>query len=186
MTDREKSIKAFQEEEKQHKEEIQEKKEALENNYSFDDDILSNLTFSEPKRKTKTKRANKKGAGRPKGSTRIISEKVKKQKLTFTLPKYQKEALIEKAEGSDRSLSDYVRYVIRDIKNRRDCVICEKDDVSIEDLKKVSITISISKEEYERISKFCKVELSRKVADGVRHILKHPKWIKKNILLKER
>ena len=185
MTDSELLIRV-RKQEKKLQEEQKEVKEALENNFSFDDDILSNLTFSEPKRNTKNKKATKKGVGRPEGTTRIISEKVKKQKLTFTLPKYQKEALIEKAEGSDRSLSDYVRYVIRGIKTRRDCVICEKDDVSIEDMKTVSITMSISKEEYERIAKFCKVELNRKVADGVRHILKHPKWIKKNILLKER
>jgi len=176
-------IKSFQEEDETDSESISKKdaQESFSNEMTFDFGAIEQLSHQEHTRHLEEKKAK----GRPRGST-IIPNKVKKEKLTFQVSKYQKIELTEKAKGSDRSLSDYIRYVIRGIKDRTKAVIMDRENMSDDDLKKVSITISISKEEYNRIAKYCTQKLNRKIADGVRYILKHPSRIHNNILLKEK
>jgi len=189
--------KSFQEEEDSLRqseiEEIEETKIAIESKMVFNLEDIEKLSHSEHTRHLKPKKTTNRG--RPKGSVKTADRnQIKNDKLTFTLCKFQKDELIEKAKKSERTLSDYIIYVIRRINkkedgktiNRKSIISNESENQKKEDLEKVSITISLTKDENNRIKKYCIEKLNRKIADGVRYILKYPNRIKGNILPKEK
>lgn len=148
--------------------------ESLSNEMDFDEIDFDTLNHTQHKRKDKKKKAKSKvKRGRIKGSTTIIDRYlVQNEKFTFTLPKYQKDKLIENAKHENRNLSNYIKNTLRNIRTVSKSII--KDDDKNENNKIVSITISVSKKELNEILEFSK-SVDRKMADAIKHVLKNPK-----------
>ena len=152
-----------------------ETQENLSNEMDFEEVDFDILNHTEHNRnsKSKPKTEQTKRKGRPHKSISILNrKKVQNKTFSFTLPQYQKEVLQFNAKKEDRSLSDYIKNTLKNIRAINKPIL--KDLNKAEKSEMVQITISISTKEHQELLNYSK-KLDRKMSDTVKYILKNPK-----------
>ena len=142
----------------------------------FDSFELSEI-LEERNSKIEEKKVIKK-RGRPNKQS-LPTEKINNQKLTITVTKDEKFQLLNQAQLTDRSLSNFIKWVLKETKSIKTDILDSKK--SHEKEKKVSITISINMRDKSQLETYSR-KVNRKVADTVKYILKNTSAIKENIV----